>query len=1078
MELNFDRYTGWFNKNIAFGDISVSLSFAPNQDWPSQRFIEHQNYNNEGGHSYVGPCDNGIYEFIPVSFYNAWAQLYEDIRYAGEDNSLVYRNDNMVVWKFDSWNYMQVRLPKESFHAHGQRWNSLSFTFPREIAHPYLDGSFYTNLQSIGLARPHVVGFNRKYKKDDSYINYYMFDPGPTSLAYFFNRCERMNYGINLYDFTPEWNGQFWHETEQHTFETDNLSSLSWFFSSNDKHDQLFSAAYNVFYVHKLPMIIGSEYPNGMLIPWLKNISSMFANNGLATYRHRIEIPCFIESAKGLFCDTNQRELTNSANFNFDFNYNAINVGVKTDDGISVECLRLDVSEMFMACRCHESLANSFVYNGNMLDNTIILPERVINTVRMFENCGYNFNIHFSSECIPDTSNMFRYAGMFNGNVNWHNFIGIREWTELKPELGNIETFTNNAAYMFYGTYNFNRPTYIPYFGINDAIGMFCWSGNRVSQNPSLQVKVDPDANNFVSEGTNAFERDMIYALEFDWENHSLNEYRNEHFDLNTCDIYIPSGTNYTQSMFELAKFKTINTIYLDNESCLSANSMFRMSDNINANIYVGKNVGSIACNEIFGASLNINKKLDGWMYFGENSLNKDGWPGRLGEGAGFINVRYMTFDGCGLNKHVQLFNGYNVNVYSMVFNNAWSNEVDGYGQLFYPRYGGTYIEIDRLALLNGSLPNSRQLFASRGNTNKINRLDILDASAVTSMEMFRDSNYTFQNGINISADSCIYAWCMFANCQHMILNRSWADNGKIFIGDPNLSLHSTFYGCTNLWNHNPPTIYEMPSEANTAEQMFAHAAIYGLDTASLAAMNCYNLRGTFLNCHINAIVNGGIEFNENTVALQDVFRDAVIDSGWNGSVKVMCNTWYRPYGGLGSYYNMLVNMHPHPTNVYIRNCYTMMYDFIWDRTISVTNDDSIGINITFGSDSPCDAYRGMQHVVNHNGDPVRADQARGVKYRYNYSSGNSQEWYWEQVSSSDTLEIPDINNPAAWHYINKPYPIYSEHFYYYKTTDYADIPIPNSNSTINQPLTLYIYDGTFFRNTFYNVNVYWDGNY
>ena len=681
MELNFDRYTGWFNANIAWGDVSLSMAYNPNYE-PGLPYMDRQNTNNDGGRSYTGPSENGYYEHIPISFYNAWTTDYASMRecFGAHDdvifNKEKFHNANITCWVMNRFDYLEIRMPHGSFHTHGARWNSDSYTFPRDVAHPYLMNSPNLRANSIGIARPQAVCFNRKFKKDEHYINFHVMDPGPISLAHFYDNCRQINFPINLYQFTPEWNGQFWFEDSGVQF-TQNLSPLSWQFSSNDRYDHVYCPIYDLFYSYKLPMIIDDAYydSNDMPIPWLRNIAYMFANNGLLNYKHRIEIPAFIDNAVGMFYKVNYRSVNNYQNFNFDFNYNTIKVSVPAEpSGYALKPLMIDLSSMFKESGwigVTVAAADTFVYNNNMTSRNLILPKRTSKTFSMFEQTVWNFNIHLDSNIITNTANMFRMAIGFNGDVNWYDSMPTNT---VITGPGKI----NDASFMFFQTNSFNRKIWFPANGVDNATHMFALASYAIS-NDVTKFSVNFAHDSDVINGHEL--PNYIYAYDYNFISNVITPLQNT-FE-NLCEdsnfaVALPSNINNASNMFMSAHLdQRLGGVFINDNSCHNASNMFWGAWTITDSIFVGNNSADNDCDGMFVRSLNIQKPSSGFIYFGVNSMkhlsvfypvtNRDYRYGPCN-----VDVKYMTFDSNSGHFPRAFFLGDRFSVDQMFFNHAF----------------------------------------------------------------------------------------------------------------------------------------------------------------------------------------------------------------------------------------------------------------------------------------------------------------------------------------------------------------------------------------------------------------------
>lgn len=1100
MEINFDRYSGNFNANISFGDTSTSITYDGLGVIQEGAILDYstwmQRYNNDGGPSFtgvesgpVGGISNIHWEHIPISFYNSWGEEskyvtkvldgslppYDPSRlptqkpFAFDDESeytIFHFQDS--AGKNDS--FVEVHHPHDSLHVHGKRWNANSFTFPRDVAHPYLANSQkWPSNFSVGVARPHISCYQMQYDKTKN-INHYILEPGPISLSRFYDACGNANWPINLWHFAPEWNNQF-----DPGYGYNTMISVP-LYTNNTTQANQWRAIEHFRGNHSLPMEINYEYPNNMVVPWLRDVSHMFANNAVASYKQRIEIPCFISNASGMFNHGWVHTFINSQNFNFDFDYNTAfyrepNQGTSE---WSYSPIMLDLSYMFNYCGWSgASAAHSdlFVYNNNIPDRNIRLPKRTINTAGMFAYTVFNFNIHFDSNIVQNTSNMF-LSTYFNGEVNWYDSMPttfLLDDSSLHfDESGKI----NDASNMFKSATRYNRVTWMPANGVNNASNMYSYVSSAIA-NEVTQFRVDMASDsNVLTELPN-----YRYAIYMDTSmgigaiRYLSNTYPNLYIG-NKFSVSVPSGIDNAAQMFWGAHINSLyGGIFINDNSCNDAYAMFDGTTGITNSIYVGNDCAINNCSHMFNAPINIQRGDDGFIYFGWNSMQFDDvFRPPFNDYRININVKYMSFE-LNSGKHGRNFFNYgNYTIDQLTINNAFcdrsSNASWGQGELFRGA-GYTRIFINHLAIrysfdyydsVDDKKYGAALAFANHYQEGEdIKRLDIYGRYPEITTHMFFNSVYTFENGIHIGQSSCLNAGGMFNNCRHMVLNTTGSADNRVFFGNENLILANTFRNCINLNGY--PTTYEMPTQAMTVEYMFFNAHLYGLDTASLASMNCNILFSTFRDAIIDN-VDGDISFNESANGLQYVFQNSKIGSSWSRNIYVN-----NPDGQ--NLYYAFYNMDPHPAYVYVKNMYSS--SAYLDPIVSV--DDDSGLNIHVGPNTVMGPYNLFKHVrykslTSQINSPINADTGNGTVYYWNIEDveDNPRAGHWSYSSSNPELPI-NSSLPFSYDRTNEYYYQYTEY------RNYEDGTYPNGQTRyVNLPSVLHTFGTEWFKNSTWNV--------
>ena len=1116
MEINFDKYSGNFNANISFGDISTSITYDGLGVIQEGAILDYsswmQRYNNDGGPSFtgieqgpIGGLTNVHWEHIPISFYNSWAEESSYVRKILDGELRPYRPDispslkpfifedesNYTIFRFqdsegENNGIVEVHHPHDSLWVHGRRWNANSFTFPRDVAHPYLANSYKWPINfSVGVARPHISCYQMQYDKTKN-IKHYILEPGPISLARFYEGCSNASWPINLWHFAPEWNSQF-----DPGYGYNTMLSVP-LYTNNTVQANQWRAVEHFRGDHSLPMEINYEYPNDMVVPWLRDVSSMFAYNSLVTYKHRIEIPSFISNASRIFEHGWVHTFINSQNFMFDFDYNtaAYRTAESTPSGGLVwnnKPIMLDLSYMFnYSGWLSASLAHSdlFVYNNNIPDRNVRLPKRTINTAGMFSYTVFNFNIHLDSNIVQNTSNMFAQT-YFNGDVNWYDAMPttfLLDDMSLKfDESGKI----NDASNMFNSATYYNRQTWMPANGVNNAAFMYArTSVNIPIDDTRFLVNMASDSKVYDIDPATGEIFKYTFAITYDFDTNVFTKledtYENLYSD-HAFSVSVPSNINNASGMFSSARInKSRGGIFIDKSSCSIANDMFSNTYGITNSIYVGDDCADINCAHMFSSlGININRMEDGFVYFGKNSMQFND-VFRPAVNRTNINVKYMTFDEKSGNHARAFFYASNFNIDELTIYNAFKDESSQASWSAGSLFSSSFIHINYLTIFNSFYAfdtqfdheyGAQQTFANHYSAGEdIKRLDIVGEYPKITYGMFFNSAYTFDNGINISPTACISAVRMFYNCQHMVLNRTWTSNNRIFAGDPSLDLTETFAYCTNLYNvYN--TVYEMPTEALSANRMFFYAHLYSFNSETLESMDCHDMYYSFSNCIIDN-VPFNIVLHPNLNKVVGMFCDGTFDKQTN--IHITCPEGSRDY----SYF--CVNLKPCPSNLIIDNMYESYGG--WNSIVSV--DTGNHMNVFLGENSICDAQSFFKHIRSETATSgVKFDVGKGRTYVWNISANPNSptSGYWELVSTSDETPVTENNGRAGMLSYLREGGSSTPVLGYFENYDYQEYPYPLWNGEIryiNLPSKRHEYTGTFFRNTTYGINVNWLGSY
>lgn len=1014
MEINFDMYQGYFNCNIAWGDISTSISYdglglVDGSSAMVDDSMYMQAYNNNSGPSLTGPSTNGAtpliplrhWEHIPISFYNSWAEETSFIEALFSSNDtleyyeptqerrpFIYDEDSRATLFKMNKNFdgslencfVEVHHPKDSLYTHGSRWNADSYTFPRDVAHPYMQNSGpLTPNFSVGVARPHIACFKMDYGKVKN-MNHFILEPGPISLGHFYDGCVNAKWELNLYQFTPEWNQQF-SPIDSFGVRESIKTMLSTELYKNDTRAGSYIPVYYFMEEGSLPMEINYEYPNNMVVPWLRDVSYMFANNGCWSYNHRIEIPPFITTASGMFANCSYDILSNASKFNFDFNYNSAVYRSWNGTGMNNSSLLLSTSYMFLGAGADKQWyspdVSSFVYNGNVTNNTIILPERVGNTSHMFDGAVYNFDINFDSNIVQNSAYMFAHTPYFNGKVNWYNCIPSNELIQTDKRL-------EDASGMFLNAYHYNRTISLPSEGINNASWMFGWTGNY--EDAYINFRVYPDSHVERDEDLYGLLTNIAHIWNYRSQSHEMVN-RNINYDtLYNHLIFIPSTTNDTSSMFFYTKTNQTHyhDVYLDNESCINSTNMFYGTNKLTGNIYLGTNVGSEECHTMFVGSIDMNLPDDGYIIFERNSVNYWEFSGSVVHSAR-INAKYITFNECGYDARY-FFQYSTINVDRMTFIGAFQGNSD-YQRFIGPQremFYDTFINVNKLAITDSAFHNgaSMTFYGHIKPGEDIRRLDITNGSAMYAYQMFAECrNFTFSDGISIK-DSCTDATGMFYNCQNMVFNRSIEKDGKIFDTDLLCCFENTFAECKNIWNDSGFP-FEFVPNVTSCRSMFQNAHLNSFDANSFNQMSCHDYYYMFYNATIDSCP---VAFNISSEVsnMYGMFAGANLN---NRKIDITIDnpTWQYDIG------YAFAGMSPAPKSVTFTNVKGWV-DSATGPTVLTVGPQDTGTSIyAYGSSvNAITVFPYLKYRVGGVDTQLRIDAANGVHSQWN---SDRQEW-------------------------------------------------------------------------------------